>query len=880
MDGFGFLIAFAALVVALLAYDRMGKLQLAVSKLREEVDRLKLPGAPSPAAADQTAVPPVTAEAPAEPAFTSAAWSGGAVPPSTPPHTPPATAQDVEQALAGRWFVWIGGVAIAIGGLLFVKYAYDNGLISPALQVVLGLLAGFALIGAGDWVRRRSPPAEGAAPNYVPAALSAAGLAVLFAAIFAAYALYEILDPSAAFLGLAAVGLGALALSRWQGPFIAALGLLGSYVTPMLIPSADPSAWGFFPYLVIILVSSILTLRGRTWWWLGHAAIAGSLLWSLLWLIGPFDPADVWPIGLSALATGLVAVFGLSGLSFLREAEGGFGSPRGVGLAGQAAAMLILSALAFRADHMAAALLLLAVNTGLLVVLAWAGRGLSWLSPAAALVMLLVLAGWRDAAFHAMTLDENGFWSWSNSFSPDSQRYLRWMLAAAAAFTVIGGAGVLLHAEKRFWGALGGGAGFLFLWAAWARADVLLAPVSWAALGFGLAILLLLATLAWSRRAGGDDLGAGLLAAGAAALLVMGLDRLFDGIWLTLAIAGLALTYAALTGVLKPRLMGPIAVAVATLATLRLFLSRELWFDDRSLPLGQHWVLYGYGLPALFFFIAGRLARGYGHPRSAAALEGISLGLLISLVSLETRVLIGGGFFYEAPQFLEMAAHVLTWAGAAYGLMHRQSVYSSVISLWGARILLGLSAAAVVLLSLLALNPVVTEDPVPGGIVFNALLLAYLAPVPLIGLIARRLGAIGWEDLRPAAYGLALVLLFAYVTLETKRVFQGAIMEAGSQSLAETYAYSAVWLVFALALFVAGIRLGRQAVRMAGLGVLALVVLKVFIGDLSNLEGLFRIASFVGLGLCLVGIGWLYQRFVRPERGLAFAAEEGYTPPR
>ena len=40
--------------------------------------------------------------------------------------------------------------------------------------------------------------------------------------------------------------------------------------------------------------------------------------------------------------------------------------------------------------------------------------------------------------------------------------------------------------------------------------------------------------------------------------------------------------------------------------------------------------------------------------------------------------------------------------------------------------------------------------------------------------------------------------------------------------------------------------------------VLALVVLKVFIGDMSNLEGLLRITSFVGLGFCLVGIGWLY----------------------
>ena len=43
---------------------------------------------------------------------------------------------------------------------------------------------------------------------------------------------------------------------------------------------------------------------------------------------------------------------------------------------------------------------------------------------------------------------------------------------------------------------------------------------------------------------------------------------------------------------------------------------------------------------------------------------------------------------------------------------------------------------------------------------------------------------------------------------------------------------------------------------------MVLVVLKVFLFDLSNLEGLYRIASFIGLGLCLVGIGWLYQRFV------------------
>ena len=133
----------------------------------------------------------------------------------------------------------------------------------------------------------------------------------------------------------------------------------------------------------------------------------------------------------------------------------------------------------------------------------------------------------------------------------------------------------------------------------------------------------------------------------------------------------------------------------------------------------------------------------------------------------------------------------------------------------------------------------------------------------LIGLVSRKLDAIGWGALRPVAGALALLLAFVYLTLETKFVFQGHAMQIEALTLGENYAYSAVWLGFALALFVAGLRLARQYIRYAGLGVMVLVVLKVFLWDMSSLEGLYRIASFVGLGLCLVGIGWLYQRFVQ-----------------
>jgi uncharacterized membrane protein len=857
MDGFVFLVAFISMVMALVALNKISRLEAAILALWQELKE-RTPPAPAEPDALVAAPPPeaVTVEAvtpePVEPPPVA----------ETPQAPAPPRVRDMEQALAGRWFVWIGGVAIAIGGLLFVKYAYDNGLLSPQLQIILGLIAGLALIGAGAWVRKRSPVGEGP-PDYVPAALSAAGLAVLFASIFAAYALYEILVPSAAFLGLAAVGLGALVLSRWQGPFIAALGLIGSYVTPMLIPSAEPMAERFFPYLLVILAASLLTLRGRPWWWLGYAAIAGTFLWSAAWLVGPFENGETWAVGLSALALGLLSVVLPRGFAVLQEEAEALTAPLRLVLAGLAAATAILALLVLRTDHTWDALLLLAIGLALLTGVAWLSQGLARLAPFAGLVMLAVLGQWREASFHAWTLDDSGLWSWSNSSDPEAARYLIWMLGSGIAFTLVGAAGVLLRPPKRDWGALGGAAAFLFTWAAWMRADFLLAPEIWAMLAAASAFFLLVITALWSRQQAGDGLGAGLLTAGAAALLVMALDQMLDGVWLTLAIAGLALVLARLTFVLKPRLLGSVTAAVATLATLRLFLSRELWLNDETLLWGEHWVLYGYGLPVILFLIASRLLRRTEHPRAQMALEGMSLGLLISLASLEIRVLIGGGITYDDPRFLEMAAHILTWAGAAYGLMHRQRLFSSFISVWGARLLLAGSGFALAVFSLAEFNPLVTGEPVVGGLIFNALLLAYLAPVPLIGLIARRLDVIGWERLRPAAGVLALVLLFTYVTLQTKRFFQGMIIVPESLSLAETYAYSAVWLAFALALFVAGIRLVRQSVRLAGLAVLALVVVKVFLVDMSNLAGLYRIASFVGLGLCLVGIGWLYQHFVR-----------------
>src|SRR4029078_12801936 len=97
-------------------------------------------------------------------------------------------------------------------------------------------------------------------------------------------------------------------------------------------------------------------------------------------------------------------------------------------------------------------------------------------------------------------------------------------------------------------------------------------------------------------------------------------------------------------------------------------------------------------------------------------------------------------------------------------------------------------------------------------------------------------------------------------------------LKGGIMSDAEDYTYSAVWLAFGVALLAAGILLKSYPARLASARVVILTIAKVFLHDLAGVQGIFRALSFIGLGLVLMGIGWLYQRLLFPSRPSAGAA--------
>ncbi|MBP1934939.1 DUF2339 domain-containing protein [Ammoniphilus resinae] len=128
----------------------------------------------------------------------------------------------------------------------------------------------------------------------------------------------------------------------------------------------------------------------------------------------------------------------------------------------------------------------------------------------------------------------------------------------------------------------------------------------------------------------------------------------------------------------------------------------------------------------------------------------------------------------------------------------------------------------------------------------------------------------GWEEPSPrikqVLKGMFLVISFIGLTLENEHFFYlHGTTDYGLSP--EQLSLSALWTLFAIGLFAAGIVRKSRYYRYSSLALLAMVVLKAFFIDLGDLATIYKIILFIFLGLSLLGISFLYQRKFREEDG-------------
>ncbi|MCG8547545.1 MAG: DUF2339 domain-containing protein, partial [Alphaproteobacteria bacterium] len=803
----------------------------------------------------------------AEPARSSAIPAVPLQTDAAPPPSGPERWAGMERSLSTRWLVWLGGFALALGGIFFVKYAIDFGYLGPRVRVTLGILLGIAMTAAGEWLRRRSG-AEAAGPlgpDYVPPALCAAGLATVYGAVFAGYELYGIIPTWLAFALLSITSAAAIGLSLLHGPYVAALGLLGGFVTPALVSTDTPSAWGLVIFLMFLSAGGFTVSRLRQWQWLEWMTLAGAAAWAMFWMAAFWRPGDVGAIATYLLVLGGIVAY--HAWLVPADASDDTSSPWQMDELAPAHRFMLVAAAVLavclfvlvRVDDYGgwslAAVMLFAAGA---LFVAQRRPALDSLVPITPLLPLVVLATWR---LQSATVDE----IFLNGLSDDAVAFASFATIVAVAFAATGFAVLKWVLRPGYWAGLSVGTPLLVLAIAYSRSDAFRQDELWSLLALALAVCSF-AAASWSSRhraQPGMDAALGAYAIGVIGSVSIFATMLLEDAWLTVALAAQIPAMAWVNERLRLPGIRPVAALVATVVLARLVINPYVLDYPMGTIPGVSWILYGYGAPALAFYWAAKRFRIESDDRLVALLEAGAILFSVMLMTFEIRHLFGGDQLARAPYDLsEQSVQSAAWLLYGYAMFRRQKSHPRVVQAYAWRIMAGLAAAHVVFIQLLLSNPLFTGEPVGATPVFNLLLLAYGLPAVMAGLFAREALQ---QDMPRLAMGAGigcLVLVFATLNLEVRQAFRGSVILLGAISDAEWYAYSLAWLVLATALLFVGIYRSVPILRHASLVLVLLTVGKVFLFDMAGLEGLYRATSFLGLGLTLLGVGFFYRRFV------------------
>jgi uncharacterized membrane protein len=907
----------------------------------------RAPEAPVPPRAPEAApVAPVAAESAPQPAA-----EPGPRPPAPPP-APPRPARPAPAAPAAPAFDWesllgvkgaaiVGAIAVVIAGILLAKLAIDAGLLTPELRVAMLIVAGVGSLLGAEFSLRRGYETQANA-------VSGAGIALLYAGLFAGHGLYGILPlaPTFGMMVLVTFVAGLLAI-RYDAWFTAVLGLLGGFATPVALSTGHDNPVGLFSYILLLnLGLGAMAIRKR-WHGLVLLGLACTFLIEAGWFARFMAPEKMLIALLSFGALGLLyALLPLlakeqedAPMLQLGAAGGAVPFLFGLLIAGQAryagewpllfgflglleAALLAVGVLRERK-----ALLLAGSFATALTLPLWAAQGLSssrLLGPTlAAIVLALIpnaasrLARWlgREAGLAgevAGAVGAAGLGLFALVLVGKDLGVPPWpfllLLVALVAILVertgedrLPGLAVVFPAllagltQLWFFRSTGGDdltlhlalplllTIALSLLAGW-RADAPVnanedeAGVVVSALG-GLAGLFLCLA---QRELGNQPLPLfAALAVGCGLLLVSALRR--DWPWLLpLAMAGAALHVtlwqAAYFEPADLLLVLPVQV-LFYLAFLALpFLARgslAFTWRERRAP----WIASALAGPAFFLALHDAVSRGWG--------KGW-IGLLPLLMAALTLLALAGVSRRFAPRSAidtVGAALQLRWlalfAAVALGLvavaiplqLDRQWITvawalqaAAVFRLYDRLPHPGLKVFGAVLFAAvgarLLLNPEVARYQDGGLPILNWLLYTYGVPALccLFGaaFLRRAEARLGRDEgrLPDAVSLLGLLLVFALCNVEVDHAFRD---QAGS---ARDLARSAAWALYAVGLLVVGVWRQIKSLRWLSLGFLLLTVAKVFLYDLSNVTGVYRIFSFLGLGVSLILVSLFYQRFV------------------
>jgi uncharacterized membrane protein len=908
------------------------------------------------------------------PAFVTAAAAPPPVPPSepaavktpTPPavvHAPdfrpmeepkprPAPGLSLEQFMGAKLFAWVGGLALFLGIIFFVKLSIERGWISPELRTAIGFVLGAGLVGAGVVIQRRKPYAT------LAHTLCATGIVVLYGVSFAAHALYHIPPFNHALVTFGMMTLitttAFLLAVRMEAQVVAVLGMLGGFLTPILCSTGHDNPLGLFSYIALLDIGVLAVAKYQRWLHLTALAAAGTIIMQAGWMVKFFRSSE-YAMG-SATWVPVIVFLGFATLFMVaawwsrqREDEDAYPAGAALALCGSAlfTAFVFLGFGAITERPTLLYTFVLGINAVVLLIV-WQQPRVARAQGIVATLTFLHLSIWTSTRLTDELLPYAlgiylGFGLLHTAFAVLWQRrsqsttlFMSWtpvitlvlllmpVLCLDAVSLMLWPAillvDLLIIGLAIFTGALIPVLAALALTLITAGAWLFRLPANTAGgLGLflivlgGFAVLFGVASSFLSRKMPKVPFAAMLPVSSAVlpfALLILATLHLHVidpspvfGLALLLTVFLLGLAHISGITVLVPTALG------CVLALEWAWHQQSFHAEHAATPL--LWYLGFYALFTAFPLVFEKLFAKRQLPWIASAAAGMgTFGLVYRLVGQTwpnemmgllpvafaiapllclvfvlkqhaaenparlTQLAWFGGvalFFITLifPIQFEKQWITLGWAleGAALGWLFRRVPHP------------GLRGTGSVLLMAafvrLALNPAVLAYQMRGETaILNWQLYAYSLSALAMFAAARWLTPPNdyWDkvNLRGLFCAFGGILLFLLLNIEIADAFT----PAGERSITFDFdgnfgrdmTYTIAWALYALVLLIIGIWQRNAPTRYAGVGLLAVALLKLFLHDLANIESIYRIGALMVVAVIALAASFLYQRFLTDDK--------------
>ncbi len=211
-----------------------------------------------------------------------------ALPPVSTPGTPKRDSTDFEVRVGQKWLLALGILTMVFGVGYFLKYSFEQGWVGPEGRVAMAYVWGVVFLVAGDRFRRSF--------ERFGLSLIGGGIAVLYFSAFAAFQIYHLFGQTSSFSIMVMITVLACVLAiRYDTKWLAVLGLVGGFLTPVLLTTGQDNQIALMTYMTILNCGLLGIAFYKQWDLLNTLGFILTYLLFTAWYQNHYAAAKFWP---------------------------------------------------------------------------------------------------------------------------------------------------------------------------------------------------------------------------------------------------------------------------------------------------------------------------------------------------------------------------------------------------------------------------------------------------------------------------------------------------------------------------------------------------------------------------------------------------------